>query len=92
MIPKTTTLDNDVLSSQDLSSSVPARARAPGLYKDLSSPDQRPPPPPSAGDAVANGAELLYRVTRHLVRNSPLKQKLDLLLDLLGLVDDFPEQ
>jgi hypothetical protein len=54
-------------------------------------------------------AELLYclghghdhdtqdRVTRHLVCNSPLKQKkFVLLLDLLGLdkqsVDDFPEQ
>jgi hypothetical protein len=36
------------------------------------------------------------RKTRHLVRNSPLKQKLVLPLNLLGLekqsVDDFPEQ
>jgi hypothetical protein len=36
------------------------------------------------------------RKTRHLVRNSPLKQNLVLLLDLLELgkegVDDFPEQ
>jgi hypothetical protein len=42
---------------------------------------------------VVSGAELLHclgvdtpgRKTRHLVRNSPLKQKLLRLLDLLGL-------
>jgi hypothetical protein len=90
------------ISSQDLSLPVAARARAPGFYEELSSPDQTPPPPPpSAGDAAVNGAELLYclghdtpdRKARHLVRNSPLKQKL---VDLLGLdkqsVDNLPEQ
>jgi hypothetical protein len=84
--------DNGVTSSQDLSSPVAARAKVPGFYKDLSSPDQTPPQPSAGNDAV-NGAELLYclghdtpgRVTRHLVRNSPLKQQLALLLSLLGL-------
>jgi hypothetical protein len=39
--------------------SVAARARAPGFYKEMASPDQTTPPP-SAGDAPVNGAELLY--------------------------------
>jgi hypothetical protein len=88
-----------VPSSQDLSSPVIPRARALGLYKKLLSHDQTP----SAENTVVNGAELLYymgheppdRVTRRLVRNSPLKQKPVVLLDLLGLdkqsVDDFPK-
>jgi hypothetical protein len=96
-------LDNGVPSFQDLPSPVATRARTPGFYKELSSSDQIPPPP-SGGDAAVNSPELLYclshdtpdRVTRHLVRNSPLKQKLVLLLGLLGLdklsVDDSPEQ
>jgi hypothetical protein len=44
-----------------------------------------------------HGHDTPGRLTRYLVRNSPLKQKLVLLLDSLGLdkqssVDDFPQQ
>jgi hypothetical protein len=100
---QTTTLDNGVPSSQDLPSPVAGKARGPGFYTELSSPDQTPPPP-SAGDAAVDGAEQLNclgvgtpaRKTLHLVRNSPLKQQLVRLLDILGLdkqsVDDFPKQ
>jgi hypothetical protein len=100
---RTLGLDNVVPSSQALSSPVATRARAPGFYKELSSPDEIPPPP-SGGDAAVNGPKLLYclghdtpnRKTRHLVRKSPLKQKLAVLLDFLALdnqsVNDFPEQ
>jgi hypothetical protein len=99
-----TTLGNGVPCSQDFSSPVAARGREPGFYTEpVSSPDQTPPPP-SAGNAGISAAELIYclgvdtpdRKTLHLVGNSPLKQKLLRLLDLLGLdkhsVDDFPKQ
>jgi hypothetical protein len=61
------------------------------IYKELSSLNQTPP---SVRDDMQS--MVLDRKIRHLVRNSPLKQQLVLLLDLLGLdkqnVDDFTEQ